>query len=57
MIVEGLLKLGILIAGPSSKTGDALVDELYNKDLSWPFYPHGLGHAVGLDVSFAQRAA
>jgi len=50
MIIRGLLKIGILIAGPLKETGKALEDKLYDMDLSIPFFPHGLGHQLGLDV-------
>jgi Xaa-Pro dipeptidase len=50
IVIEGLLELGVLISGPSKNTGKALEDELYEKNLSVPFLPHGLGHNLGLDV-------
>lgn len=40
--VEGLLKLGILKGGSR--------DEIINQGISAAFYPHGLGHYLGLDT-------
>ena len=41
VVVRQLLKLGVLIAGPIKATGEGLIKELYEKDLSIPFFPHG----------------
>ena len=49
-IIRGLLELKILIPGPSKNSGEALVEELFKQDISPCFYPHGLGHQLGLDV-------
>lgn len=40
--IAGLLKLGIL------KGGD--VDEIFSSKASVPFFPHGLGHYLGMDT-------
>ena len=29
---------------------DELETVVFNLGLSWPFYPHGLGHSLGMDV-------
>lgn len=50
MVIQGLIEIGILIPGPSGLSGKALEDKLYDMDLSVPFFPHGLGHQLGLDV-------
>ena len=41
MVIKGLLKLGILEGSP---------DAIYEAGTSKGFYPHGLGHHLGLDV-------
>ena len=41
LVIRGLLKLGILKGSP---------DEIYEAGTSKGFYPHGLGHHLGLDV-------
>lgn len=40
--VEGLMRLGILYQSD--------VEEVIKKGASQPFYPHGLGHGIGLEV-------
>lgn len=46
MVVEGLLKLGVL--------RDGSVDEILETGTSMAFYPHGLGHHLGLDCHDCQ---
>jgi Xaa-Pro dipeptidase len=47
---KGLLALNILQAGPSTLTGNELVQELVDKEATVPFFPHGIGHMLGLDT-------
>lgn len=57
VLARGLLRLGILVnstgAGvvvEDSEAEDARVDELVKSGVTTAFYPHGLGHSIGLDV-------
>lgn len=50
--IRGLMKLGVLVDGSE--------DEIYESGASTAFFPHGLGHALGLethDVTVATTAA
>lgn len=43
VLIEEFLKLGIFKQGYS-------VDEIFKSKVSWNFFPHGLGHLLGLDT-------
>jgi Xaa-Pro dipeptidase len=45
VLVSGLLKLGILRSGDG-----ATEEEILNSGVTAAFYPHGLGHSLGMDV-------
>jgi Xaa-Pro aminopeptidase len=47
---KGLLALNVLQAGPSNLTGAELAQELVQKEATVPFFPHGIGHMLGIDV-------
>ncbi|KAI5891732.1 Creatinase/aminopeptidase [Schizophyllum commune H4-8] len=51
VLVNGFIKLGIFKC-PADKqlSNDDLEAVVFNLGLSWPFYPHGLGHSLGMDV-------
>ncbi len=49
--VEGLLELGIFRPPPGSPGGrGSVADEIFAAGTVAAFFPHGLGHHVGLDV-------
>lgn len=48
--IAGLLSLGILHSSSPTLTGQALIDAIFASGLSNAFYPHGVGHLLGLDV-------
>lgn len=50
-MVRGFLKLGIFVAQDASASEDANVATIIAAGLSSAFYPHGVGHLLGLDVS------
>ncbi|KAI5474676.1 Xaa-Pro dipeptidase [Pseudohyphozyma bogoriensis] len=47
---RGLLKLGIFAKGGFGGSEDELVDKILESGLSNAFFPHGVGHLLGLDV-------
>ncbi|EFC48933.1 aminopeptidase [Naegleria gruberi] len=48
VITKGLFELGLLKV--DGKSGEEAVDELVQNHVGAVFFPHGLGHALGLDV-------
>ncbi|GAA5937402.1 hypothetical protein JCM10213_007223 [Rhodosporidiobolus nylandii] len=48
VLARGLLRLGIFKAGSASE--DEAVSKLVAEGLTSAFYPHGVGHLLGLDV-------
>lgn len=49
VIARGLLKLGILKAA-DGQDEEAAVSAILDSDITTAFYPHGVGHLLGLDV-------
>ncbi|GAA6005165.1 hypothetical protein JCM10207_008528, partial [Rhodosporidiobolus poonsookiae] len=51
ILARGFLRLGLFKAGPlSSASEDEVVAKLVGDGLTSAFYPHGIGHLLGLDV-------
>ncbi|GAA5868105.1 hypothetical protein JCM8547_003346 [Rhodosporidiobolus lusitaniae] len=50
ILARGLLRLGIFAPPPSSSSEDEHVARLIREGLTSAFYPHGVGHLLGLDV-------
>lgn len=50
MLARGMLKLGIFVAGPVEGSEDEVVAAIVKSGLTTAFYPHGVGHLLGLDV-------
>ncbi|KAK4705387.1 Xaa-Pro dipeptidase, partial [Phenoliferia sp. Uapishka_3] len=47
---RGLLKLGIFVPGSVKGSEDEIIAAIIASGLSTAFYPHGVGHLLGLDV-------
>ncbi|KAG0662391.1 hypothetical protein C6P46_003337 [Rhodotorula mucilaginosa] len=51
VLARGLLRIGLFKAGPlGSASEDEVVAKLISEGLTSAFYPHGVGHLLGLDV-------
>ncbi|KAL8290036.1 hypothetical protein RQP46_002975 [Phenoliferia psychrophenolica] len=47
---RGLLALGVFVPGPVQGSEDDVVKAIIASGLTTAFYPHGVGHLLGLDV-------
>jgi Xaa-Pro dipeptidase len=50
VLIRRLLELGLFVPGDVQDSEDDVVKAILDSGLSTAFYPHGVGHLLGLDV-------
>ena len=50
VLIRRLLELGVFVPGDVKGSEDEVVKAILDSGLSTAFYPHGVGHLLGLDV-------
>lgn len=50
VLAKSFLQLGIFTSSSLTGSPDSIIDQLIEMGLTTSFYPHGVGHLLGLDV-------